>query len=62
MWHTLPKNRINFNKIALMPLVKIELAKGFNADSLNVLIEQTMNAVANVLELPDDDRNIRLME
>lgn len=45
-----------------MPLVKIELSKGNNAEFLSVLQEQTMNAVAKALGLLEDDRNVRLIE
>ena len=45
-----------------MPLVKIELAKGRNNETLLKLKDLVMNSVVEALELPDDDRNIRLIE
>ncbi|MGC3977120.1 MAG: tautomerase family protein [Paludibacteraceae bacterium] len=45
-----------------MPLVKIELAKGLAKDTLLELKKSVMNSVVEVLQLPDNDRNIRLME
>jgi phenylpyruvate tautomerase PptA (4-oxalocrotonate tautomerase family) len=56
------KNRIQLFKVNVMPLVKIELSKGSNAEFLSVLQEQTMNAVAKALGLLEDDRNVRLIE
>jgi phenylpyruvate tautomerase PptA (4-oxalocrotonate tautomerase family) len=45
-----------------MPLVKIELRKGMDANFLSVLQEQTMNAITTVLCLLEDDRNVRQIE
>jgi 4-oxalocrotonate tautomerase family enzyme len=45
-----------------MPLVKIEIAKGKSNEYLSDLMQVTMNCVQEVLQLPSDDRNIRLNE
>jgi phenylpyruvate tautomerase PptA (4-oxalocrotonate tautomerase family) len=45
-----------------MPLVKIEVAEGFSLEVLLKMKELIMNAVVETLELPADDRNVRLME
>lgn len=45
-----------------MPLVKIELAKGNSKEFLKTMLQTVMNTVVEILQLPDDDRNIRLME
>jgi 4-oxalocrotonate tautomerase family enzyme len=45
-----------------MPQVKIELEKGNPKEFLKTLIETTMNSVQEILKLPANDRNIRLLE
>ncbi len=45
-----------------MPLVKIEIAKGENREFLVSLKNLTMDCIQTILELPGDDRNVRLME
>lgn len=45
-----------------MPLVKIELAKGNSKVFLKTMLQTVMDTVVEVLQLPDDDRNIRLLE
>jgi len=45
-----------------MPLVKINIAKGKDRDFLLSLIKETMNSIQQSLQLPEDDRNIRLTE
>ena len=45
-----------------MPLVKIEIEKGNKKEFLTSLIDLTMNCVQEILKLPSDDRNIRLIE
>lgn len=45
-----------------MPLVKIETIKGHDREFLQSLMNSTMDCIQSVLSLPDDDRNIRLME
>lgn len=45
-----------------MPLVKIELIEGHNNDTLLSLQGNVMDSVVKVLELPDNDRNIRLQQ
>ena len=46
----------------IMPLVKIELIEGKNLDFLNQLQTTVMDCVQEVLKLPGDDRNIRLLQ
>ena len=45
-----------------MPLIHIEIEKGYDKAFLISLIEETINIVQEVLMLPEDDRNIRLTE
>lgn len=45
-----------------MPLVKIELAKGNSTVFLKTMLQTVMDTVVDVLQLPNDDRNIRLLE
>lgn len=45
-----------------MPIVKIELPKGQGKDFLCEVMKVIMDVVVEVLQLPDDDRNIRLFE
>jgi phenylpyruvate tautomerase PptA (4-oxalocrotonate tautomerase family) len=45
-----------------MPLVKVELARGKEAAYLQILIKTVMDNVKETLKLPEDDRNIRLIE
>lgn len=45
-----------------MPLVKIELPEGRTLDFLLKLKELVMDAVVDTLQLPTDDRNIRIIE
>lgn len=45
-----------------MPLVKIDIEKGNSREFLTQLMQFTMNCVQEVLQLPSNDRNIRLME
>lgn len=45
-----------------MPTVKIELKEGRDMDTLLNLQKTIMNSVVEVLQLPDNDRNIRLIE
>jgi phenylpyruvate tautomerase PptA (4-oxalocrotonate tautomerase family) len=45
-----------------MPLIKRELAKGKSNKYLSELKATVMDCVAEVLKLPADDRNIRLVE
>lgn len=45
-----------------MPLVKIELPEGRNKVTLLRLQNIVMDSVVSALALPDDDRNIRLIE
>jgi 4-oxalocrotonate tautomerase family enzyme len=45
-----------------MPQIKIELAKGNKKEFLTVLINSTMSCVQEILKLPENDRNIRLIE
>lgn len=45
-----------------MPLVKIELVEGKEPAFLNRLQTIIMDVVLETLKLPDDDRNIRLLE
>jgi 4-oxalocrotonate tautomerase family enzyme len=45
-----------------MPLVQISLEKGKDKVYLLSIIELTMNCVQEILQLPSNDRNIRLTE
>ncbi|NJO87660.1 MAG: tautomerase family protein [Chloroflexia bacterium] len=45
-----------------MPLVEINIAKGKEKDYLLQLMDETMNCIQQSLQLPKDDRNIRLSE
>jgi 4-oxalocrotonate tautomerase family enzyme len=45
-----------------MPQVKIEIEKGNTREFLKKLIDTVMESVAEVLQLPANDTNIRLME
>ena len=45
-----------------MPLVKIELIEGRDLSTLLKIKELVMDAVVESLQLPVDDRNIRIME
>lgn len=45
-----------------MPLVKIELKKGQTKEFLSSLILCTTEAIIEVLRIPDNDRNIRIIE
>ena len=45
-----------------MPLVKIELPKGRNKETLFSMQTIVMDSVVSALTLPEDDRNIRLIE
>lgn len=45
-----------------MPLTKISLAKGKDKDFLEKLKKEVLFSIIDVLNLPDDDKNIFLME
>lgn len=45
-----------------MPLVKIEIEKGYSREFLESLFKLTMDCVQTALHLLPDDRNIRLIE
>ena len=45
-----------------MPVVKIELLKGKDKASLLQIRDEVINAVVYSLQLPDDDRNVRILE
>lgn len=45
-----------------MPLIKIELIKGLEKESIIKIMSLVMDAVVESLKLKDDDRNIRLSE
>ena len=45
-----------------VPLVKVELAKGKGRTYLQELMTAVMDTVQRTLKLPNDDRNIRLIE
>jgi phenylpyruvate tautomerase PptA (4-oxalocrotonate tautomerase family) len=45
-----------------VPVVKIELLKGKDKASLLHIRDEVMNAVVYSLQLPDDDRNVRILE
>ena len=45
-----------------MPTLKIELSEGRNKKALLLLRDTVMNSVVEVLKLPSNDRNIRLIE
>lgn len=45
-----------------MPTIKIELREGRDVESLLKLKNSVMDSVVEVLQLPDNDRNIRLIE
>jgi phenylpyruvate tautomerase PptA (4-oxalocrotonate tautomerase family) len=45
-----------------MPTVKIELSEGQNRQTLLCLRDSVMNSVVEILKLPSNDRNIRLIE
>ena len=46
----------------IMPLVKIEIAKGESRQFLVSLKNITMDCIRTILEIPEDDRNIRVGE
>jgi 4-oxalocrotonate tautomerase family enzyme len=48
--------------INAMPLIKIEIAKGKDKTFLASLINVTMDCIKEALQLPADDKNIRLTE
>jgi len=48
--------------MCFMPTIKIELKKGKERDTLILIKDTVMNAVIDSLQLPKDDRNIRLLE
>lgn len=45
-----------------MPTVKIELQKGIDHQTLIKIRDSVMDSVVQVLQLPADDRNVRLIE
>ena len=45
-----------------MPVVKIELLKGRERSTLLLIRDEVMNAVVHSLQLPDNDRNVRILE
>lgn len=45
-----------------MPQIRIETKAGNSIDFLKIFIEVTMTVVREVLQLPENDRNIRLLE
>jgi phenylpyruvate tautomerase PptA (4-oxalocrotonate tautomerase family) len=45
-----------------VPLISIELSKGNDLNYLKQLQQHVMDSVIQVLKLPDDDRNIRVIE
>ena len=45
-----------------MPTVKIELAEGRNRQTMLCLRDTVMDSVVEILKLPSNDRNIRLIE
>lgn len=45
-----------------MPTIKIELREGRDIESLLKLKKTVMDSVVEILQLPDNDRNIRLIE
>lgn len=45
-----------------MPTVKVELAKGRDKSILIKIRNSIMNAVVQTLQLPENDRNIRIIE
>jgi phenylpyruvate tautomerase PptA (4-oxalocrotonate tautomerase family) len=45
-----------------VPVIKIELLKGKDKASLLQIRDEVMNAVVYSLQLPDDDRNVRILE
>ena len=45
-----------------MPTVKIELSEGESKQTLLLLRNTVMNSVVEILNLPSNDRNIRLIE
>lgn len=45
-----------------MPLIRIDIAKGNDKEFLISLINETMKCIQEVLNLPSNDRNIRLTE
>lgn len=45
-----------------MPVVKIELCEGHDKKSLTLLKDTVMEAVVAALQIPADDRNIRVIE
>ncbi|HOZ13231.1 MAG TPA: tautomerase family protein [Tenuifilaceae bacterium] len=45
-----------------MPLVSLSIAKGESSEFLSKLMSVTMSSLQQALQLPDDDRNIRIME
>jgi 4-oxalocrotonate tautomerase family enzyme len=45
-----------------VPVVKIELLKGKDKASLLQIRDEVMNAVVYSLQLPDNDRNVRILE
>ena len=49
-------------KLYKMPTIKIELAEGRNKQTLLCLRDTVMDCVVEILKLPSNDRNIRLIE
>jgi phenylpyruvate tautomerase PptA (4-oxalocrotonate tautomerase family) len=45
-----------------MPTVKIELQQGYEPNSLLILRDAVMDAVIEALQLPNADRNVRILE
>ena len=45
-----------------MPTVKIELLKGRERSTLLLIRDEVMNAMVHSLQLPDNDRNVRILE
>jgi phenylpyruvate tautomerase PptA (4-oxalocrotonate tautomerase family) len=45
-----------------MPLVKIEVSEGFDRSDLLKMRDSIMDSVVESLQLPPDDRNIRIIE
>lgn len=45
-----------------MPTVKIELQNGRDKETLIKIRDLVMDAVVDILQLPSDDRNVRLIE
>jgi phenylpyruvate tautomerase PptA (4-oxalocrotonate tautomerase family) len=45
-----------------MPSIRIELKAGLDDNSLQKIINTIMDSISEVLQLPPEDRNIRLLE